>query len=113
MAAAEGDPGAAILHIGVAYSPGPGAVDEVTVELQSGATVLDAIRASGLLLNHPTLDLARVTIAVWGALRLPEDLLRDRDRVELCRPLSVDPMAARRRRHAAQADRPKAARSRR
>ena len=94
---ARADP-AASLNVGVAYSPGAGVVDEVTLQLASGATVADALRESGLAQRHPELDLAAAAVGIWGALCRHEDLLRDRDRVEVYRPLQVDPMEARRRR---------------
>ena len=96
------------LRIGVACSPTAGEVDEVALLLPPGSTVLDAVRASGLQARHPGLELATLTLGVWGAARRVGDLLRDRDRVELYRPLQADPKEARRRRHATQAKRPKA-----
>lgn len=94
----EGGPG---LRISVAYSPGAGAVDEVQLSLNAGATVADALHASGLHLRHQGLDLSVASIGIWGALCRTTDVLRDRDRVEVYRPLRVDPKEARRQRHGA------------
>jgi len=82
----------------VVYSPCAGSVEEVVLCLQAGSTVADAVRASGLLQRHAALDLAHVPVGVWGSLREPHEVLREADRVELYRPLSVDPKEARRRR---------------
>jgi uncharacterized protein len=101
------------LRVGVAYSARADEVDVVELLLPAGSTVLDAVRASGLQARHPGLDLARLTLAVWGAARRASDPLRDHDRVELCRPLQADPKDARRRRHATQAQRGKAVAGRR
>ena len=91
------DPADAV-RVVVAYSPAPRQVDEVPLTLQPGATVCDALRASGLLERHPAIDLATQKVGVWGKLRPLEATLRDGDRVELYRPLKVDPKEARRQR---------------
>ena len=44
--------GVATFTVGVAYSPRAGEVDEVRVQLGEGATLADALRASGLLERH-------------------------------------------------------------
>lgn len=87
--------------ISVAFSPRAGVVDEVTLHLPAGATIADAVAASGLQSRHPEVVLAALPVGVWGALRAPDTPLRERDRVELYRPLVVDPKEARRRRHRA------------
>jgi putative ubiquitin-RnfH superfamily antitoxin RatB of RatAB toxin-antitoxin module len=99
MAPAE-DP--ARLRVSVVFSPRAGAVDSVDLLLDPGATVADALAASGLQARHPGVDLSALTTGLWGALCERGDLLRDRDRVELYRPLRVDPKEARRQRHQAQ-----------
>lgn len=87
------------LNVSVAYSPRAGVVDEVTLVLPAGATVQQALLASGLLELHPDLDLAQARVGVWAKLRALDTLLRDRDRVEIYRPLLVDPKEARRLRY--------------
>ena len=82
-----------MLSVTVVYSPRAGEVDEVLLSLQEGATVADALRDSGLAARHDTSQLA---VGVWGVLAALSDGLRDRDRVELYRPLQVDPKQARR-----------------
>ena len=64
--------------------------------LPDGATVADAVRASGL----PVDGIAGY--AVFGERATPATPLRDGDRVELLRPLQADPKDSRRRRAAAQ-----------
>lgn len=90
-------PGA--LRIVVAFSRAPREVDVVELSLPLGATVIDALRASGLLERHPEIDPGASKIGVWGTLRPLDHLLRDHDRVEVYRPLRVDPKEARRQRH--------------
>ncbi len=76
----------------------PGRVFSAAVSLAAGATVAEAIAASGLRQARPDVrvDPARVGIfARKTALTTP---LRDGDRVEVYRPLKLDPKDARRRR---------------
>lgn len=87
------------LRISVAYSPRAGEVDEVTLELPAGATLIQAIRASGMAERHPGLDLCAAKLGVWGRVQPEAHVLRDRDRVEIYRPLRVDPKEARRLRY--------------
>ena len=103
-AAGPGGVAATAAHIGVTvvYSPHAGAVEEVTLSLRAGSTIADAVRASGLPQRHATASLADAPVGVWGVLRGPHDVLREADRVELYRPLSVDPKEARRRRQRVQ-----------
>lgn len=82
--------------VSVAYSPRAGVVDEVAVELAAGATLVDALRASGLLERHPQIDLAVLKVGVWSEIRSLDAPLRERDRVEIYRPLQIDPKEARR-----------------
>ncbi|MEO8061007.1 MAG: RnfH family protein [Burkholderiales bacterium] len=84
---------AEVLSVTVVYSPRSGEIDEVLLALEEGATVADALRASGVAARHDTSQLA---VGVWGVIAAQGDRLRDRDRVELYRPLLVDPKEARR-----------------
>ena len=87
------------MEVEVVCSPRAGAVLRKHVSLKAGACVRDALQASGLFDGT---DLAGWALGVWGTLRSPDDLLRDRDRVEVYRPLRVDPKEARRQRHRTQ-----------
>jgi len=93
------DDAAPAIRVVVAYSPAPRQVDHVSLSLPEGATVEDALRASGLLERHPDIALDVQKVGVWGKLRALSDPLRDGDRVELYRPLKVDPKEARRQRY--------------
>jgi putative ubiquitin-RnfH superfamily antitoxin RatB of RatAB toxin-antitoxin module len=87
------------VRISVAYSPGARVVDETELSLPAGATLADAVRASGVLERHPGLDLAQAKFGVWGRVQPLETVLRERDRVEVYRALQVDPKEARRLRY--------------
>ena len=82
-----------VLSVTVVYSARTGEVDEVLLSLAEGATVADALRESGMVTRH---NISELGVGVWGVLAAPGDRLRDRDRVELYRPLLVDPKEARR-----------------
>ncbi len=68
------------------------------LDLAADATVRDAILASGLLEVCPQLELHRLRVGVWNRIASLDTRLRDADRVEVYRPLQVDPKAARRER---------------
>jgi putative ubiquitin-RnfH superfamily antitoxin RatB of RatAB toxin-antitoxin module len=87
------------LRVSVAYSPRAGEVDEVVIEVPQGATLIDAIRASGMAQRHPGLDLSQSRLGIWGRVQPEKTTLRERDRVEIYRPLQVDPKEARRLRY--------------
>ena len=70
----------------------------VAVSLDEGATVEQAINASGLLQQFSEMDLASQQVGVFGQSRRLEDQLKNGDRVEIYRPLLQDPMEARRKR---------------
>lgn len=90
------------LSVSVVYSPRAGQIDEVPLRLPNGASVADALRASGLSQRHPGVAFETLPVGVWGRFCERSDRLRDGDRVELYRPLQVDPKEARRRRYRAQ-----------
>ena len=74
------------------------AVDAVSVEAAPGATLRHVIAASGVLERHPEIDLGRQPIGVHGELRPPESTVAEGDRIEIYRPLALDPKEARRKR---------------
>ncbi len=68
------------------------------VKVPQGSTVQDAIRLSGVLEKHPEIDLSKNKLGIFGKLSKPDAVLRDRDRVEIYRPLIADPKEIRRQR---------------
>ncbi len=98
--------GAAQLAVEVVWAAGPQAVEVVNLLLPAGATVGEALAASGLLARHgltPSAEPgAAVLITRWGRPCAADAPLRDRDRIELLRPLTVDPKEARRQRYRGQ-----------
>jgi putative ubiquitin-RnfH superfamily antitoxin RatB of RatAB toxin-antitoxin module len=84
------------MRVEVAYA-GPEGVAIVGVELTDGASVADAIEASGLVPRFGLID-AALGVAIFGQAATRATPLRPGDRVELLRPLHADPKDARRRR---------------
>ncbi len=82
-------------RVEVAYAT-PSRQEVIEVTVPPGATVEQAIRASGILERFPDIDLARQRVGVFGEGRQLQDPVRDRDRVEIYRPLIADPKQARR-----------------
>lgn len=86
------------MRIEVVYSPREREVDRVELVLDEGSTVRQALQASGVLQRHPGIDLSLQRTGIWSRSCRLDDALRDGDRVELYRPLQVDPKEARRQR---------------
>ncbi|MBU0593120.1 MAG: RnfH family protein [Gammaproteobacteria bacterium] len=70
----------------------------LTRKLPSGVTAEQAIRESGLLEKHPEIDLGKNKIGIFGKLAKLDTVLRDKDRVEIYRPLIADPKEVRKQR---------------
>ena len=66
--------------------------------MPAGTTVADGIRLSGVLDKHPEIDLAVNKLGIFGKLTKADAVLRDRDRIEIYRPLIADPKEVRRKR---------------
>ena len=103
MAPAEAT--AHVIRVEVVYCPAPGQVDQSTLELPPSATVSDALAASGVLARHGN-EAGELRVGVWCKARPLDTLLHDGDRVEIYRPLTVDPKEARRQRYKGQRQKP-------
>jgi uncharacterized protein len=82
------------LRITVAYCA-PGVEDISEVQVRPGATVREAIEAAQICVRRPELKDA-VDPGIWGRRCSLDQLLADGDRVELYRPLTIDPKEGRR-----------------
>ena len=89
---------AVFISVEVIYCPLPHQIDLTALRLPLPATVADALLASGVLQRHG-LDLQSLQVGIWGRSCTSEQPLRERDRVEVYRPLLVDPKEARRQRY--------------
>jgi putative ubiquitin-RnfH superfamily antitoxin RatB of RatAB toxin-antitoxin module len=75
-------------------------VDVVSVSVPPGATLRDAVVASGLGQRHPQISLEKQAFGIFGRRVSPETRLAPGDRIEVYRALAMDPKEARRRRAA-------------
>ena len=67
------------------------------LELPQSATVADAVARSGLLQTFPEIADAPLACAIYGRAVADSCILHADDRVEILRPLQVDPKESRRR----------------
>ncbi|MBV2235286.1 MAG: RnfH family protein [Sterolibacterium sp.] len=72
--------------------------DLVQLQLPSGSSLQQAVEQSGLLAKYPEIDLTRNKLGIYGKLSKADTMLRDRDRVEIYRPLIADPKEVRKQR---------------
>ena len=85
------------IHVEVVYAL-PDQQPILSVTLPDGATVEEAIRRSGVLETFPTIDLSVNKVGIFSKLVKLDEKVRDRDRVEIYRPLIADPKEVRRKR---------------
>ena len=86
-----------MLHVQVCYAIGQCEVlRDLTVE--QGTTIEQAIAQSGIVHEVPGIDLAVQPVGLYGKTRPLDTVLRERDRIEIYRPLVADPKDSRRRR---------------
>lgn len=68
------------------------------LHLPAGATLHEAIKQSGVLVQIPEIDLSHCRVGIYNKLKTLDTLLREHDRVEIYRPLIADPKESRRKR---------------
>jgi putative ubiquitin-RnfH superfamily antitoxin RatB of RatAB toxin-antitoxin module len=85
--------------IEVVDAAGPHHANRVAIRMVPGATLADALRISGLAGQVEVDDSGKPRVGIWCRAAALDTLLRDRDRVEIYRPLQVDPKEARRQRY--------------
>ena len=70
--------------------------------VEAGATVGDVIVASGIASHFPELPVGEMPAGVWGKPVTRGSAVEEGDRIELYRPLEIDPREARRQRASAE-----------
>lgn len=88
-----------MLFVEVVYAL-PNEQEVVSVKLAEGSTLQQALEASGLLEKYPDIDLKKNKFGIFAKLSKVDTVLRDRDRVEIYRPLIADPKEVRKQRAA-------------
>jgi putative ubiquitin-RnfH superfamily antitoxin RatB of RatAB toxin-antitoxin module len=87
------------MRVEVIYSL-PEKSEIVPLDLPEGSTVMQALEASGLLVKHPEIDVKKNKFGIYAKLAKVDAVLRERDRVEIYRPLIADPKEVRKQRAA-------------
>lgn len=85
------------MQVTIVFSPRARQLEQLEVDLAEGATLADALEASGFaarLASTPEL-----AVGVWGRKQEGSYRLQPQDRVEVYRPLRCDPKEARRQRY--------------
>lgn len=87
------------VNIEVAYAL-PEEQTLLTVEVPEGEEIKTAIIKSEILELHPELDIETLEVGIFGKLAKMNQVVRDKDRIEIYRPLIADPKEVRRRKAA-------------
>ena len=72
----------------------------ISLEVEEGTTIKEAIEASGVLDTYDQIDLARDKVGIFSKFATLETVLREKDRIEIYRPLIADPKKVRKERAA-------------
>ncbi len=70
----------------------------IAIEVEEDCTIQDAIHRSGILEIFPEIDLDKQKVGIFSKQKQLTDRLEQNDRVEIYRPLIIDPKEARRKR---------------
>lgn len=87
--------GAELIRLEVVYAT-PAEQITLNVEASASATVRQAIERSGILQQCPEIDLTLNKVGRWNHLVTLDDLVSAGDRIEIYRPLLIDPKEVRR-----------------
>jgi putative ubiquitin-RnfH superfamily antitoxin RatB of RatAB toxin-antitoxin module len=85
------------VEVSVVYAE-PDRAFRAELSLPCGATAADAIEQSGFRAMHPDIEIRGDRLGIFARRVALDTVLHDGDRVEIYRPLKIDPREARRRR---------------
>lgn len=87
------------IQVQIIYAlPGEQGQNPISLDVAAGSTVLEAIKISDILKKYPEIDLAVNRIGIFSKLVRLENPVQDGDRIEIYRPLMIDPKERRRQR---------------
>ena len=72
----------------------------VSLDVEEGTTIKEAIEASGVLDTYDQIDLTIDKVGIFSKFATLDTVLREKDRVEIYRPLIADPKKVRKERAA-------------
>ena len=67
----------------------------ISLEVEEGSTLKEAIEASGILEQYKQIDLSKDRVGIFSKFATLDTVLREKDRVEIYRPLIADPKKVR------------------
>ncbi len=70
----------------------------LSIDVPENTEIKDVILASNIIEQFPEIDLDNVKVGVFGKLAKMDQTVRERDRIEIYRPLIADPKEVRKRR---------------
>ena len=73
----------------------------ISIEVENGSTLEEAVLASGILDTFEEIDLSKDRVGIFSKFATLKTVLREKDRVEIYRPLIADPKQVRKERAAA------------
>jgi putative ubiquitin-RnfH superfamily antitoxin RatB of RatAB toxin-antitoxin module len=85
------------INVEVAYAS-PTTQKILSVEVEEGSTIESAIDRSGILELFPEIDLGKQKVGIFSKLKSLDEKVKAGDRIEIYRPLTLDPKDARRKR---------------
>jgi len=86
-----------MLNVEVCYAL-PDKQTLLSLNVEASATIEDIIHQSGILELHPEIDLSSNKVGVFSKLSKLSDTLHEGDRIEIYRPLLIDPKEVRKQR---------------
>ncbi len=72
----------------------------LSLEVEEGITFKEAVEISGIIDKYPQIDLLKDKTGIFGKMAKLDTILREKDRVEIYRPLIADPKQVRKERAA-------------
>lgn len=85
-----------MVKVELIYSAADKSLVHRALSLPLGATVADAIHQSGVLLTHP--EVKDLPVGIFAKIVTRDRVLKPGDRIEIYRPLTLDPKEKRRQR---------------
>lgn len=83
-----------MINVEIAYAL-PEVQRIISLQVKEGIELADAVKASGVLEEFPSINLDTDKVGVFGKLKKANTVLREGDRVEIYRKLIADPKQVR------------------
>jgi putative ubiquitin-RnfH superfamily antitoxin RatB of RatAB toxin-antitoxin module len=85
------------MNVGVCYAEAD-RQSWLRLEVPDASTIEQVIQLSGLLTRFPEINLAQQKVGIFGKISKLDSVVQEGDRVEIYRPITVDPKSVQRRR---------------